>query len=74
MNNLHVNLNQAASLIRNIGTTNTVLLEGQPGVGKSAVLKMLATELPDYMPCYIDCANLDLGDLGMPVKIGRAHV
>lgn len=67
MNNLHVNLNQAANLIRNIGTTNTVLLEGQPGVGKSAVLKMLATELPDYMPCYIDCANLDLGDLGMPV-------
>jgi hypothetical protein len=60
-------LSQAATLIRNVGTTNTVILRGQPGVGKSAILKSLAAELPDYLPCYIDCANLDLGDLGMPV-------
>ena len=60
-------LSQAATLIRNVGTTNTFLLRGQPGVGKSAILKALASELPDYLPCYIDCANLDLGDLGMPV-------
>jgi energy-coupling factor transporter ATP-binding protein EcfA2 len=67
MRTLKVNLNQAASVIRAVGTTNTVILRGQPGVGKSAILTMLAKELPDYIPCYIDVANLDLGDLGMPV-------
>lgn len=64
---MQVTLNQAANLIQTIGTTNTVLLQGQPGVGKSAILGMLAKQLPDYLPCYIDVANLDLGDLGMPV-------
>lgn len=64
---MKVNLSQAISIIRAVGTTNTVILRGQPGVGKSAALPALARELPDYIPCYIDVANLDLGDLGMPV-------
>jgi len=64
---MQVTLNQAATLIRTCGTTNTFLLQGTPGVGKSAILNMIAQELPDYLPCYIDVANLDLGDLGMPV-------
>ncbi len=64
---MQVTLNQAATIIRNVGTTNTVLLQGQPGVGKSAILNAIARQLPDYLPCYIDVANLDLGDLGMPV-------
>lgn len=62
-----INLNQAATLIRAVGTSNTILLRGQPGVGKSSILASLARELPDYKPCYIDVANLDLGDLAMPV-------
>ena len=65
--NLSVTLNQAATLIRTVGTTNTILLRGQPGVGKSSILHMLERDLPDYKMCYIDVANLDLGDLGMPV-------
>lgn len=64
---MRVNLKQAATLIRNVGTTNTFILRGRPGVGKSSILAMLSKELPDYLPCYIDVANLDLGDLGMPV-------
>jgi hypothetical protein len=64
---MNVNLNQAANLIRNVGTTNTLLLRGQPGIGKSSILETLKRELPDYQVCYIDVANLDLGDLGMPV-------
>lgn len=67
MNANQVNLIQAANIIRTVGAINTILLMGQPGVGKSAILTMLAKELPDYLPCYIDVANLDLGDLGMPV-------
>jgi hypothetical protein len=43
-------------------------------VGKSAALPALARELPDYIPCYIDVANLDLGDLGMPVIDREAMV
>jgi len=64
---LSINLKQAATAIRTVGTTNTILLRGQPGIGKSSILGMLAKELPDYQMCYIDCANLDLGDLAMPV-------
>ncbi|MFM7008070.1 MAG: ATP-binding protein [Betaproteobacteria bacterium] len=64
---MNVNLNQAANLIRNVGTTNTLLLRGTPGIGKSSILQTLERELPDYQICYIDVANLDLGDLGMPV-------
>lgn len=71
---MQVTLNQAATLIRNVGTTNTFLLQGQPGVGKSAILATLARQLPDYLPCYIDVANLDLGDLGMPVIDREAMV
>ena len=59
---MSINLNQAANLIRNVGTTNTLLLRGQPGIGKSSILQTLERELPDYQVCYIDVANLDLGD------------
>jgi hypothetical protein len=64
---MQVNFNQAATLIRTCGSTNTFLLRGAPGVGKSSILASIARELPDYQACYIDVANLDLGDLGMPV-------
>ena len=64
---MNVNLKQAATLIRNVGSSNTLLLRGTPGIGKSSILQTLQRELPDYQVCYIDVANLDLGDLGMPV-------
>ena len=64
---MKVTLAQASTLIRNVGTSNTILLRGQPGIGKSSILADLQRELPDYQVCYIDVANLDLGDLGMPV-------
>ena len=64
---MNVTLAQASTLIRNIGSTNTLLLRGTPGIGKSSILANLKRELPDYQVCYIDVANLDLGDLGMPV-------
>ena len=64
-NTLKINLKQAATLVRNCGSSNTFIMRGQPGVGKSDILKTLKRELPDYLPCYIDVANLDLGDLGL---------
>ena len=42
------------------------MIRGEPGVGKSAQAKAIADALG--MDCaYIDCANLSLGDLAIPV-------
>jgi energy-coupling factor transporter ATP-binding protein EcfA2 len=67
MNVLTLNHNAAATLIRVVGDSNTVLLQGQPGIGKSALLSSLARQMPDYHAAYIDAAVLDLGDIAMPV-------
>lgn len=64
---MKLNFNSALNLIRTVGNTNTVLLQGRPGIGKSSLLSALAREMPDYQPCYVDVAILDLGDVAMPV-------
>lgn len=61
-----VNLKQAEELIATVGKDITVHLRGQPGIGKSSILKTLASRFPTHIPVYIDCADLDLGDLAMP--------
>lgn len=65
--NMTIKLSQAATLIESCGSDVTVLLQGQPGIGKSDLLKTLARNMPDYHVAYIDIANLDLGDVAMPV-------
>ena len=62
-----VNHAQALALLKSCGQTNTFMLMGQPGVGKSALLAQLTEMMPDYLPAYIDTSTLDLGDLCMPV-------
>lgn len=64
---LQVSLPQAGAAIAALGATNTILLTGQPGVGKSSLLAQLVRQLPGHCPAYIDCACLDLGDLAMPM-------
>ena len=61
-----VNMAQAVSLVANVGEDVTYLFSGEPGVGKSSMLKELAKIFPDHETAYIDCANLDLGDIAMP--------
>ena len=61
-----ITLNQATKLVSTVGKEVTVHLQGQPGIGKSSTLKTLAGLFPDHIPVYIDCADLDLGDLAMP--------
>lgn len=60
-----LSLKETTNMIHTLGRTNTILVEGPPGVGKSSILK----SLPDsqFVKAYIDAANLDLGDLAMPV-------
>lgn len=62
-----LNLKQVKNLISSVGKDVTVHVEGSPGIGKSSILWSMAEAMPDHIPVYIDCADLDLGDLAMPV-------
>lgn len=60
-----ITLKQAAALIAANPETR-FLLEGEPGIGKSSLLELIASQLNmDY--AYIDVPNMDLGDIAMPV-------
>lgn len=60
-----ITLKQAANLICSNPETR-FLLQGEPGIGKSSLLKMIAERAGmDY--AYIDVPNMDLGDIAMPV-------
>ena len=60
-----VSLTDAAKLVNTCGQSNTFIFQGEPGIGKSAMLETLEIEC-DMESRYIDCALLDLGDLQMP--------
>ena len=67
--NKTVSLAEAARLIEAVGTTVTIMLQGEPGIGKSSILKMMSDKTPSDLPrakSYIDVTNLDLGDIAMP--------
>ena len=68
MSNMNqVTLKEAARLIATTGSAVTYLLQGEPGVGKSAILATLAASLPTHHPVYLEAQTLDLGDVQMPV-------
>lgn len=62
---MRLNHAQAAKVIKHQGATNTFLLRGRPGIGKSALLNEVASQL-DYKPVMLDCALLEPGDLAVP--------
>ncbi len=67
MNNLYASsINEIVDLIAHVGSKRTILIEGDMGIGKSAILKLLAKRYPDHVPCYFDCTTKDLGDLYIP--------
>ena len=63
---MHMSLSQFANAINSIGDKVTILGRGEPGIGKSSVLKSLAALRPDFDIAYIDCTLLDLGDIALP--------
>ena len=67
MNNT-ITLKQAEDLIASVGKDVTVHIKGQPGIGKSTLLQTLSARFDTHIPVYIDCADLDLGDLAMPAN------
>jgi hypothetical protein len=68
-------LEEAQKLISLCGVDVTVFVEGEPGIGKSTLLKMLKTSLgDDYDYVYVDCPLIDLPDFAMPyVQEGVTH-
>lgn len=46
--------------------TQTILVQGDMGTGKSSMLHTLAQELPSHTPCYFDCTTKDVIDLALP--------
>lgn len=65
--NTRITLVQAVKAIAAVGAQRTVLLEGEPGIGKSSTLKALASFYPSYRTAYLDCQLLsDQGDFFYP--------
>ena len=62
-----LSLQEAAQLIAAVGTTNTILLKGEKGIGKSSIMKMLPEYLgPGYEYAYFDMGNKSEGDTAIP--------
>ncbi len=66
--NTPVELKHIPSLIAMLGTTRTILLRGEPGIGKSTVLDNLREVLGNgYDYIYGDCPVLDVSDVVMRI-------
>jgi hypothetical protein len=52
-------------LIKAVGNSRTVLLQGDMGTGKSSMLYEIAKQL-GFKPIYFDCTTKDLGDMMIP--------
>lgn len=62
-----VSLKEAAALILAAGKDVSFMLQGPMGIGKSSLLKELASKLPGHVPVYVDMTTKDLCDIsGVP--------
>lgn len=64
-----VSLTQFADAIATAGSEVTIIGQGEPGIGKSAMLNLLSKRFPSYETAYIDCTLLDLGDFALPYTV-----
>lgn len=61
-----VSVPEFAEVVATVGHQVTIIGQGEMGIGKSTVLKMLAPRFPDHNLAYIDACLLDLGDFALP--------
>lgn len=66
-NNISVNLKEAAQLAVACPEVRFYFV-GEPGIGKSSLEKELG-RLTGFATCFIDCANMDLGDAAVPIPV-----
>lgn len=64
--NFQMNLDNAVQAIAWLGSDITHMLRGDMGNGKSSTLPMVGEIRPTHIQCYVDCSNLDLGDVMLP--------
>ena len=64
-----VSLKEFAHAISTVGRKVTIIGQGEPGIGKSAMLKEVARLNPTHETAYIDCTLLDLGDFALPYTV-----
>lgn len=64
--NFQMNLDNAVQAIAWLGSDITHMLRGDMGNGKSSTLPMVGEIRPTHTQCYVDCSNLDLGDVMLP--------
>lgn len=69
LNGRTISLSQFATAVATCGDQVTIIGEGEPGIGKSAVRHILAKMFPDHVIAYIDCTLLDLGDFALPYVV-----
>lgn len=66
--NTPVELNDIPNLITAVGQHRTIMLRGEPGIGKSTVLKNLEKMHGDrYDYVYVDCPVMDVSDVVMRI-------
>lgn len=57
---------EVLSAIRSEGDVTTFFVQGQPGIGKSALMRQIDTS-QDAVAIMVDCPNFEPGDLMVPV-------
>jgi len=66
--NNSVTIAEAARMVSAYGAEQTIILQGETGIGKSTVLKLLEQEHGDkYDYIYADCPVMDVSDVGMRI-------
>jgi hypothetical protein len=61
-----ISISEAYRLILTNGSKKTYYLQGEPGIGKSTIHRMLAEALADtHDPVYLDWSSIDYGELGL---------
>jgi hypothetical protein len=74
--NFAVNHHEAALLVQSNGNKVSYVFEGEPGVGKSSILKTLKETMgtSDYDYIYIDVPNKDIPDIALSMPDHEAKV
>lgn len=64
-----LSLREAVDAVATVGDKVTIIFQGEPGIGKSAMLKTLGERFPNHDTAMIDCTLLDLGDFALPYTV-----
>lgn len=64
--NAQLNINQIANVIAKLGHQKSYMVQGDIGSGKSSLLKMVGGKHPGMKLCYVDCTQIDVGDVQIP--------